>query len=339
MVRLKEGDIALLRILPAILGLAGLAQYTLSAPPARAAQPDRPYHFTSDVFSSNIPVWTKVLAPYAGRPNVHYLEVGVLEGRSAIWMLENILTHPSCTLTGVDLFPGDLQERYLANLRLSGYADKAITIKGLSQLELRRLQPDSYDIIYVDGGHTADMVLADAVLCWELLKMGGLLIFDDYRWERETYPDELRPGVAIDAFITAYRNYLEIVHRDYQAIVRKKAGPELWDPYRTILGEYVYVWQKRQLQRRSDEQPVELSDREKELLETLIRSRPFGETALVVDAREALDADLRALRDRLGMEVEVRMPGHQGLPLWITAVCSLAALLLGIGVALLVKRK
>lgn len=196
---LKVGDISLLRTLLAILGLAGLAQYSFSAPPLRAAQQERPslpYHFTSDVFSSNIPVWRKVLAPYAGRPNVHYLEVGVLEGRSAIWMLENILTHPSSTLTGVDLFPGDLQERYLANLQLSGYAGKAITIKGLSQLELRRLQPDSYDIIYVDGGHTADMVLADAALCWQVLKTGGLLIFDDYRWERETYPDELRPGVA-----------------------------------------------------------------------------------------------------------------------------------------------
>ena len=80
-------------------------------------------------------------------------------------MLNNILTHPTSTLTGIDLFPGDLKERYLANLQLSGALPiEAVTITGRSQVELRNLKPDSYDIIYIDGGHTADMVLADAVL-------------------------------------------------------------------------------------------------------------------------------------------------------------------------------
>ena len=195
--------------------------------PFQEERPSKQHNFTNDWFTSNIPIWREVLAPYAGRRDVHYLEVGVFEGRSAIWMLENVLIHPSSTLTGIDLFPGDLKERYLANLRLSGHADKAITVTGLSQIELRSLQTDSYDIIYIDGGHTADMVLADAVLCWELLKTGGLLIFDDYRWKREEYPAELRPGVTIDAFITAYRNYLDVIHLGYQAIVRKKEGPAL----------------------------------------------------------------------------------------------------------------
>lgn len=297
------------------------------------------YRFTYDWFTSNIPVWKRVLSPYAGRPGLHYLEVGVFEGRSAVWMLENVLTHPSSTLTGIDLFPGDLQDHYLANLRLSGYAQKARTIKGRSQRELRRLEPDSYDIIYIDGGHTADMVLADAVLCWELLKTGGLLIFDDYQWKRETYPDELRPGMAIDAFITAYRNYLEIVHREYQAIVRKKEGPDLSDPYRTVLGDYVYAWQKHQLQNRAGAQPASLPDKERQLLETLIRMRPFGETTFIVDPRTSVKGDFRTLRNRLAMEFETRLPDHNRIPLWITAVSSLSMLLLGIGATFLVTRR
>ncbi len=307
--------------------------------PFQEERPSRQHNFTNDWFTTKIPIWREVLAPYAGRRDVHYLEVGVFEGRSAIWMLENVLIHPSSTLTGIDLFPGDLKERYLANLRLSGHADKAITVTGLSQIELRALQTDSYDIIYIDGGHTADMVLADAVLCWELLKTGGLLIFDDYRWKRKEYPAELRPGVTIDAFITAYRNYLDVIHPGYQAIVRKKEGPAPSDPYRTILGEYVYVWEKRELRRRSDQRPVELSEAERHLLETLVRSRPFGETAFVVDPRQALDADLEALRDHLGIEFEVRLPDGAGVPLGWAAAASLAALLLGTGSALLVVRR
>jgi hypothetical protein len=34
------------------------------------------------------------------------LEVGSFEGRSALWMLENLLTHPDSTLTVVDTFAG-----------------------------------------------------------------------------------------------------------------------------------------------------------------------------------------------------------------------------------------
>ena len=36
-----------------------------------------------------------------------------------------------------------------------------------------------YDIIYIDGSHEARDVLEDAVLAYRLLKIGGLLIFDD----------------------------------------------------------------------------------------------------------------------------------------------------------------
>ena len=281
----------------------GLTLGCKEAPPAETSEP---YEFTYDWFTSAVPIWTRVLAPYAGRPETHYLEVGVFEGRSAIWMLNNILTHPTSTLTGIDLFPGDLKERYLANLQLSGAAEKAITIAGRSQDELRNLKPDSYDIIYIDGGHTADMVLADAVLCWDLLKVGGLLIFDDYRWKREEYPAEVRPGVSIESFITAYRNFLELVHLDYQAIVRKKEGPDLADPYLTILGDYAYAWEDRELRRRDDGKRVDLSESERELLEDLIRSRPFGETAFVAGPAQALNSKLRDLVRRLELELDLR---------------------------------
>ena len=278
------------------------------APPAES--PD-PYEFTYDWFTSAVPVWTRVLAPYAGQPDIHYLEVGVFEGRSAIWMLNNILTHQTSTITGIDLFPGDLKERYLANLQLSGAAEKAITISGRSQVELRNLRPDSYDIIYIDGGHTADMVLADAVLCWDLLKVGGLLIFDDYRWKREEYPAEVRPGVSIDSFITAYRNFLDLVHLDYQAIVRKKAGPDLADPYLTVLGDYAYAWEDRELRRRDNGERVDLSDSERQLLEDLMRSRPFGETAFVAGPSQALNNELRVLVHRLDLELDLRWMGDE----------------------------
>ena len=169
------------------------------------------YHFSGgDWFSTNVPVWEKALADYRGKPGVRYLEVGVFEGRSSIWMLDNILTHPSSRATVIDPFlapanyPGThLEEAFLANLRASGAEDRTTVIKGYSQLELRELPLDSYDIIYVDGSHTADDVLEDVVLAWRLLKNGGLIILDDYGWPAD-YAPEMKPKIAIDAFTRCY---------------------------------------------------------------------------------------------------------------------------------------
>jgi predicted O-methyltransferase YrrM len=86
---------------------------------------------------------------------------------------------------------------------------------------LGRLASDSFDIIYIDGSHVASDVFEDAVRSWPLLKNDGLLIFDDYLWKKEL-PVESRPQVAIDAFIAAYRDYMEVVNRRYQVMIRKR---------------------------------------------------------------------------------------------------------------------
>ncbi len=179
------------------------------------------YKFSQDWFTRAIPLWKEILAPFKGKPNINYLEIGVFEGMSAIWMLENILTAPTAKMTCIDIFQENLRERFLANLRIAGFYWKVNIIKGRSQVELRRLPLNSFDIIYIDGSHTANDVLADAVLSWELLKPGGIMIFDDYMWEDEQ-PVELRPHIAIDSFISAFKNDIEILNQDYQLILRRK---------------------------------------------------------------------------------------------------------------------
>jgi Methyltransferase domain len=97
------------------------------------------YDFTGDWFSWNIPVWEKVLSPYKGKAGVRYLEIGAYEGRSAVWMLENVLTNPTASLTAIDIFDGSYERRYHENIERSGSAGKTTTIKGPSQVEARKL--------------------------------------------------------------------------------------------------------------------------------------------------------------------------------------------------------
>jgi predicted O-methyltransferase YrrM len=188
-----------------------------------------PYEFTQDWFGWNLPVWKSVLGPLAGRANLRYLEVGLYEGRSALWMLENVLTDPTSHLTGIDLFEGELKERFFENLRKSGLSERAIIVSKPSQIAMRELPLESFDIIYIDGSHATADVLEDALLAYRLLKPEGILIFDDYRWSGARYRGPLTrdessdfPKKAIDAFVLIFTDRFEVLHNSYQLILKKQ---------------------------------------------------------------------------------------------------------------------
>jgi predicted O-methyltransferase YrrM len=71
-----------------------------------------------------------------------------------------------------------------------------------------------FDFIYIDGSHMAQDVLCDAVLAFRLLRVGGVIVFDDYIWF-ETLPegkDPLRcPKPAIDAFVNLHFRKVDVL--------------------------------------------------------------------------------------------------------------------------------
>jgi len=249
----------------------------------------REYEFHKDWFTHNVPVWQQVMAPYTGLPNLRYLEVGLYEGRSAIWMLEHVLTHESARMTGIDLFapPIVVEEHWRENVRRAEAESRVTTLKGYSDEMLRTLAGETFDIIYIDGGHRAQDVLADAVLSWKLLPVGGLILFDDYAL-RQGFPPELRPATAIDTFVAAYCNELEEVHRGHQVILRKVAPP--WPGREDVcpVGDYLYLWWDKSVVKRKNRNPVEISPAEAAFFEAIILSRPYGR--LHFEVPEALRA-------------------------------------------------
>jgi len=268
-----------------------------------------PYLFTTDWFSSRIPVWRELLGHYRDRPNLHYLEIGVWEGRSVLWMLENVLTHPTAEATAVDI---RLQHNYLCNVNRSGLDRKVRSLEGRSQVILRQLPLDTYDIVYIDGSHAAADVLADLALTWELVKTGGIIILDDYEFTgavglgepSRSLPIELVPRFSVDAFITANRNHIEIVHRGAQIFLRKLESvctENEWDC--SVFGQYVYRWKDRSLLLPEKSISITLSDEERQLIETLIRSKPLGEVDVRLDETMESDEALLQLVNRLGLKI------------------------------------
>ena len=77
-----------------------------------------------------------------------------------------------------------------------------------------------FDIIYVDGDHTRAGTLMDSLMCWPILREGGVLIWDDYLWGQEL-PAADRPQEAVDWFLVQHAKNIEVLHRGYQIAVRK----------------------------------------------------------------------------------------------------------------------
>ena len=177
----------------------------------------RHYQFTHDWFTHNIPVWRSVLQPFAHYPGVQALEIGSFEGMSACWMLDHILTHPTAKLTCIDRY---FQEEFDINVAQTGSGDRLLQLRGDSHELLATLEPNSYDLIYIDGCHLASHVQQDALLSWHLLKVGGLLIFDDYQWTDPAHPGQ-DTQIGINAFMQSIPEQAVVVHHGYQLILRK----------------------------------------------------------------------------------------------------------------------
>lgn len=183
--------------------------------------------FRSDWFSGNIPVWNTYLLHLADRP-IKCLEIGSYEGRSTLWICENLLTHEDSRITCVDTFEGseehsadqkvNLYETFMENTK--PYASKIDVCRGESARVLKSLPgADGYDFIYIDGDHHARNALEDAVLSFRFLKVGGIMIFDDYG-----VPNTVDlPRVGVDAFLAAYNPVVKVLHIGYQLILKKLA--------------------------------------------------------------------------------------------------------------------
>jgi predicted O-methyltransferase YrrM len=184
------------------------------------------YAFTQDFVSQHIPVWQEYLAEFRGKENIHLLEIGSFQGRSAAWFLDNILTHPSASITCLDPFtvPGN-EPRFDHNVEVSGSARKVTKIRNRSEEVLYALGEERFDIIYIDGNHHAVNVFMDAMLSWSLLKPGGVIIFDDYAWHPNKPPHK-RPQMAIDLFLKTLHPQIMLLHKGYQVIIKKLVATE-----------------------------------------------------------------------------------------------------------------
>lgn len=193
---------------------------------------EKGFEFTDLWADNNIPFVAPVLRRFAQwKESVDYLEIGAYEGRNLAFM--DWLLPAKLDVTVIDPWFDETlnpEEKYLAieprfkrNAKKLSFRSLDIH-KGFSTYELPRMleAEKSFDLIYVDGTHTALGVMIDLCFCAAMLRVGGLMVLDDY-WHDES--EIGGPGVkqAVDRFHGAFRHYFELEAVYRQVILRKTA--------------------------------------------------------------------------------------------------------------------
>lgn len=186
------------------------------------------YEFTNDWFGTTARFLWDQLIPQINPTRI--LEVGSYEGRSTCFLIEKLGNkHLELFIRCVDTWEGGaehqgtdmslVEQRFFGNI---GIAERSVAAqiniqvsKGRSDIELAKLLPTHigyYDFVYIDGSHHASDVLCDALLAFRMLRVGGVMCFDDYMWQNARVVDPLRcPKLAIDTFTLLHARDMRVL--------------------------------------------------------------------------------------------------------------------------------
>jgi predicted O-methyltransferase YrrM len=191
------------------------------------------YEFEHDYVTRFMPTWDGLLA--ARKPK-NILEIGCYEGLSTCYWIDKCSEFGPVAIYCLDMWDAKStsvrEQRFDHNTDIAKRAAKQKTgqdvilhkIKGESKLSLAKLLVSEsrpvFDFIYVDGDHRGVGVLSDAVLSFDMLRNGGIMLFDDYLWAgpvpqyntaMENADIHNVPKIGIDSFINVYQRQLRIV--------------------------------------------------------------------------------------------------------------------------------
>lgn len=169
---------------------------------------------------------------YKNRP-IKYLEIGVFNGANLLSITDTYASHPDSIMHGIDPWEeydeyDEYKDGYIENVysnfrnNLSLCDDKTkekIKIhRGYSSNLIPTFDENYFDIIYIDGNHEDAYIMEDAILSYRKLKVGGILIFDDYGWIWKCM-DTKKP---IDMFVEMYKNRFEVIGVQYSQMFLRK---------------------------------------------------------------------------------------------------------------------
>lgn len=157
------------------------------------------------------------------------LQIGVWTGDYTQWLLDNrdieIIDDVDMWKDGGDGFPGynefkfnEVEEyydsRFISNNKVAKY--KMTSDLFFAKREIKEI----YDFIVIDGSHATIQTALDGINGYRLLKVGGVIAFDDYEWdlEKDTW---LRPKIGINSVLSLLNGRVEVLCKTDQVWLKK----------------------------------------------------------------------------------------------------------------------
>ena len=149
------------------------------------------------------------------------MEIGIYQGMSSCWFLDTVLTASSSKLVCIESRIGSI---FKDNLAKTNKRDQVTLLIGDTHQHLASLTSESFDVVSLQNKRKPiNYVHKNAKLTWQLLKVGGLAMFNDYGWKNPANPQQ-NPQKGIDEFLDSIRGEWELVNHSPQAnqlIIRK----------------------------------------------------------------------------------------------------------------------
>jgi predicted O-methyltransferase YrrM len=103
------------------------------------------------------------------------------------------------------------------------WAPRIKVYKEESRRALAQCTDELFDIVYVDGDHEGRAACLDVLLSVPLLKMGGVMIIDDYEWDDDGGRAKIHPRTGIDNALMLNYDRMQVFYYGYQIAARRIA--------------------------------------------------------------------------------------------------------------------
>ena len=187
-------------------------------------------HITTNWFVGNAYYWNEVFKDKKlYKKKLKILEIGSFEGLSTLYFFYYF---PNSRLTCVDLWKNNKQDKDYNFFNIEKRFDnntkkfkrKLKKFKSTSDTffkENSKYLKDKFDIIYVDGNHNYMFVFRDLINSFRAIKVGGIIIVDDFLNYSFYKNCNKNPISAIVVFINIFYEKIKIIKITNQIFIQK----------------------------------------------------------------------------------------------------------------------
>ena len=215
------------------------------------------YNWTNDLPEGSRDIFIKMLKKFNqsnNKLNKQILEIGTYTGVSIINIMENVFNSVGVVIDNwIDykeinkynesitekIQQNNIEKSFYDNIKVKKLENRVKVFKGDSTeklIEMIKLNCENnglkayavqgtgdklskFDLIYIDGSHRLVDCYTDLILSWELLEKNGMMIIDDYLFNKDNILES--PYEAVNQFLEKYNNKYTLLHKSYRVFILK----------------------------------------------------------------------------------------------------------------------